>query len=92
VAHTWLTGYIFCMADEPENLVLEHLCAIRAVVEQSQTELRELKVRVGRLEVGTARALAHIQVTLAEHSVRFDGTDERLDRIEKRLGLVDAEG
>jgi hypothetical protein len=92
LANTWLTGYTFCMADEPENLVLEHLRAIRAVVEQSQTELRELKVRVGRLAVGTARALAHIQVTLAEHSVRFDGTDERLDRIEKRLGLVDAEG
>ena len=87
-----LTGYTFCMADEPENLVLEYLRAICAVVEQSQTELRELKVRVGRLEVGTARALAHIQVTLAEHSVRFDGTDERLDRIEKRLGPVDAEG
>jgi hypothetical protein len=78
------------MTDEPENLVLEHLRVIRGVVEETRTELRELKLRVGRLEVGTARALAHIQVTLAEHSIRFDRVDERLDRIEKRLDLADA--
>jgi hypothetical protein len=31
------------MADEPDNLVLEHLRVIRAVVEETREEVRDLK-------------------------------------------------
>ena len=61
------------MAEQPENLVLEHLRHIRGTVDRIAGDVSELRTRVGRLE----RSLAEMHVTLAEHSVRMDKTDAR---------------
>ncbi|MCJ8519704.1 putative nucleic acid-binding Zn-ribbon protein [Pseudorhizobium tarimense] len=67
------------MSPATENLVLEHLRAIRATQEKHSEDLREIKTRLGFLEQQYAN-LSH----------RLDRMDERVPRIEKRLGLLEA--
>lgn len=74
------------MVHEPDSLVLRDLRQIDQKIDNVADELKELKVRVGRVET----SLAQVQVHLAEHSVRMDKIDNRLDRIERRLTLADA--
>jgi hypothetical protein len=78
------------MADEPDNLVLERLRDIRGVLGTLAQDVSDIKSRLGRLESQNAVSLSQIQVTLAEHSVRFDRIDERLARLERRTGLVES--
>ena len=74
------------MPDEPENLILQHLRAIRGDVEAVRSTLAEHTGRLGRLE----RSIADVGVQLADHSVRFDRVNAQLDRVDRRLGLIDA--
>jgi len=74
------------MAESTDNLVLEHLRHIRGAVDALREDMRDLKTRVGRLEINVAQ----IQVALAEHSVRFDRLDARVEPIERRLDLAEA--
>ena len=74
------------MVDEPDDLVLRYLRQIDQKIDNVAEEVKESKVRVGRVET----SLAQVQVHLAEHSVRMDKIDSRLDRIERRLTLADA--
>lgn len=67
------------MTDELHNIIIDHLPAIRASLERVEHDVKDLKFRVGQVEQ-----------TLAHHSSRFDRVDDRLEHIEKRLGLVDA--
>jgi uncharacterized coiled-coil protein SlyX len=79
---------------ETENLVLEHLRAIRADVAALREEVGDVKRRLGNLELQSARSgeqIAHLQVMLAEQSVRADRVDAKLGRIERRLDLADAQ-
>jgi hypothetical protein len=73
------------MADEPDNIVLRFLRQIDQKVDTLAADVKDLKIRAGRIESG----LAQVHVHLAEHSVRMDRIEDRLDRIEKRLSLVD---
>jgi hypothetical protein len=73
------------MADQLDSLVLRYLRQIDQKVDGLADEVKELKVRAGRIET----SLAQVQVHLAERSVRMDRIEDRLDRIE-RLTLVDA--
>ena len=63
---------------EPENLVLHHLRSIDAKLDLVRADVHDLKVRMTHMEEG-----------LAGVNRRLDRADERLDRIEKRMGLVD---
>lgn len=65
--------------EEPHNLILDHLRYVRGSVDRIEHDIKDLKFRVGQVEQ-----------TLVHHSARFDRIDERLQTIEKRLGLVDA--
>ncbi|MCW2308285.1 hypothetical protein [Rhodobium gokarnense] len=67
------------MEPDTENLVLEHLRAIRATQDRHSDDLREIKGRLGLLEEQYAGL-----------SRRIDRLDERVARIEKRLDLQDA--
>mgnify|MGYP001138616616 CR=1 FL=1 len=67
------------MAGEPENLVLEHLRAIRSAVDALREDNREIKTRLGILEQ-----------QYASLSSRMDRIEARLDRIERRLELIEA--
>lgn len=66
------------MSPSTENRVLEHLRAIRATQDKHSEDLREIKGRLGIIEMQYANL-----------SNRLDRMDERVSRIEKRLGLVD---
>lgn len=74
------------MADDIDNLVLQHLRAIRAENERTHQMLFDLTQRVASVE----QKAAHATVDLANINGRLDGLATRLDRIEKRLGLIDA--
>lgn len=75
--------YNVFMTDE---LIIEHLRAIRADTAYIKNDIRDLKFRTGQIE----QTLAQHSTLLAHHSARFDRIDERLSLIEGRHGLVDA--
>lgn len=66
------------MSPATESLVLEHLCAIRATQDKHSEDLREIKGRLGIIEMQYANL-----------SNRLDRMDERVSRIEMRLGLIE---
>jgi predicted nucleic acid-binding Zn-ribbon protein len=75
------------MTDEPDNLVLEHLRAIRADARETRVDMREIKGRVTNLEIVVdALATAHGQMQQS-----IDRLSDRIERIETPLGLVEAE-
>jgi hypothetical protein len=64
---------------EPDNVVIQHPRAIR---EQLDTlNVRQLEMMQG---------LGGVEVSLANLSVRVDRIDACLDRVERRLGLIEA--
>ena len=67
------------MADEPNNIVLAHLPAIREQLDTLNERQLEMLQRLGAVVVG-----------LANLSVGVDRIDARLDRVERRLGLIEA--
>lgn len=74
------------MSPATENLVLEHLRAIRATVDRVSDDMRDVKSRLGILE-------SQVGILTAQYAVvsnRLDRMDERILRIEKRLDLVEA--
>lgn len=70
---------------ETENLVLQHLRAIREQLDTLNERQIEMMQCVGAMEV----QMAHLTTQMANLSVRVDRIDARLDRVERRLGLVE---
>jgi ParB-like chromosome segregation protein Spo0J len=64
---------------EPDNVVIQHLRAIREQLDTLNVRQLEMMQRLGAVEV-----------SLANLSVRVDRIDARLDRVERRLGLIEA--
>lgn len=78
------------MSDNVENLMLEHLKAIRADISSIKADLKENTSRLGRVELaiaGLRRDMAHYDEGSAEQSLRMDRIVDRIERIEKRLDL-----
>ncbi len=71
------------MADDTDNLVLEHLRYIRGRLDTVYNDVRDLKMRMTNLEETGAVASAAI-------NRRLDRMDERIERIERRLDLAEA--
>jgi chromosome segregation ATPase len=67
------------MSEASDNIVLEHLRHMRVVLDNVYQDVRELKTRVTLLEQ-----------QYASMSNRIDRIDIRLERIETRIGLIDA--
>ena len=74
------------MSGEIDSLVLEHLRHIRAVVDGTRQDIKDLTFRVSTLEGN----VASLQAQYAHISARIDRVDGRLENIERRLSLVDA--
>ena len=74
------------MAPEVENLLLEHMRAIRAQLDDLSRGLGELRGHVSSME----RHLANVQTDIAMTHQRLDDQGEQLDRIERRLELTRA--
>lgn len=66
------------LSEIPNALLLEYLKAIQTTLAQLGEDMREVKERLGILEMHYASL-----------SRRVDRMDERITRIELRLGLVD---
>jgi uncharacterized coiled-coil protein SlyX len=80
------------MKDNIENLVLEHLRAIRAGQDGLVERLDRVESRLTNLEVTTAglrRDLAHMYGEVIEQNASYDGLRARIDRIERRLEIRD---
>jgi predicted nucleic acid-binding Zn-ribbon protein len=74
-----------------DNLVLEHLRHIRAVVDATREDVRDLKQRVSAVEValaGMRRDDAGLAEGIAHLAARTDRLSERIERVERRLDLV----
>ncbi len=76
------------MADDIDNIVIEHLRAIRGQLGRMDNQLTD----VGQRMTGLERAVASLGTSLAHHgdagalqAHRIDGLAARLDRIERRL-------
>jgi predicted nuclease with TOPRIM domain len=78
------------MSDNVENLVLEHLRALRAGQDRIENELRDIKSRVSAVETGlngVRRDLVALAEADARLQVTVDRMGDRVDRLERRLEL-----
>nr|WP_294169662.1 hypothetical protein [uncultured Sphingomonas sp.] len=79
------------MADNVENLMLEHLKRFQATLDRVERKQDEMVHRVANLESGQAaimQHLAHLAAADAAQQVSIDSVNTRLDRIERRLELT----
>ena len=78
------------MMENVDNIIIEHLRAIRADIGSIKDDMREVKTRITHLEAGVAglkRDSAHQYDESAAANARFDRITERLEKIERRLDL-----
>jgi hypothetical protein len=68
-----------------DNLVLERLREIRDILGGMQADMGDIKRRLTSLEMSVAR----VHGDFAGQSFRIDRIEQRLARIEGRIGLVD---
>lgn len=80
------------MNENVENLVLEHLRALREESAEVRSDIREIKSRLGSIETSFARFgrdVAHNYSEQVDDRHRLDELSDRIRRIEKRLELVE---
>jgi len=80
------------MADEPPNLVLELLRAMRGDMAEMREDVQEVLTRMSRLEEGQARGRrdqAGDAETLAHLQAQMDRMREEVARIKRRLDILD---
>jgi len=78
------------MTDNIENIVLDHLRALRAGQDRIETGLKEVKQRLTGVESGIAglrRDNVGTQEDVYRQQAVIDAIQDRLQRIEKRLEL-----
>lgn len=86
------------MSDTPDNIILSHLRAIRGdlatLADRFDDFGRRLTALEGEVRLGLSAARstggAREQTNLANVSLRLDGFERRMARIERRLDIVDA--
>ena len=80
------------MTDNVENLVLEHLRALRSDSAETRGDLREIKARLSAMETSLARVgrdTAQNFAEVIEDRHRVDALRERIERIERGVEPVD---
>ena len=80
------------MTDNVENLILEHLRALRGGQDRIEHELREVQSRLSSLEtavIGLRRDIVFTQEDVVRQQLSIDHLKERLNRVERRLELRD---
>ncbi len=80
------------MSEQTENLILEHLRALRGGQGRITDEIKEVKHRLTSLESGIAglrRDGAGTQDDVYRQQASMDRLKERLDVIERRLELAE---
>lgn len=84
------------MTDNTENLVLEHLRALRNELRDFRTktenEFQDVKLRLSAIERNQTKNHADYAELYGDHArqqAAIDRINNRLDKIERRLDLVD---
>jgi tetrahydromethanopterin S-methyltransferase subunit G len=80
------------MAEQVDNLMLEHLKRFQATLDRMERKLDDLTTRVSNLEGSNASIIRHLgdlAAADAAQQVATDNVSRRLDRIERRLELAD---
>ena len=72
------------MTESVENLILEHLRAMRSDLAQIKDDMGTTKLRPTSVE----QQVAHLHTDNAIVHARIDGLEKRLERIERRLELT----
>jgi hypothetical protein len=73
-----------------DNLVLEHLRAVRADVSATRQDVKDLNVRMSNVEQGITllhRDVSNLRSVVAEQGARLDRLTDRVERIEHHLEL-----
>ncbi len=81
------------MIEIVENLVIEHLRAIRNELAQVKDDTSEIKMRLTSIDERLTLAekgIANVHGDFAIIQIRMDKQGDRLERIEKRLELTPA--
>lgn len=72
-----------------DNLVLELLKKIQHDIAGIKADIRDLKLRSNSLEAEVRNGFFHLGETAARQQLAIDRIDERFNRIEDRLNLID---
>jgi len=81
------------MADQTDNLVLEHLRHLRRASDDTHMDLVGIKMRLTKVEGAIGRVtsqICHLQTQIASRTRKIDRMDERPSRSERRLDLIEA--
>ena len=73
------------------ELVLEHLCGLRTVIDSINSKVDQLTARVGGIDQGIAvlhQDVSNLRIIVAEQGTRLDRLTDRVGRIELRLELT----
>ena len=73
------------MTDEPDNVVLQHLRALRADTAAIRRQLTSMGLDIARLRQDAAGDA----ITRSHAAERVDTIEDRLARIEAQLGIAD---
>jgi|KBSMisStandDraft_5_1062788.scaffolds.fasta_scaffold5095262_1 chromosome segregation ATPase len=73
------------MADQPDNIVLEHLRHIRKVLDKLESDVADLKPRI----LGFETTMGHVMAQIGHLQVQIAGQTGRIDRIEGRLDQIE---
>jgi tetrahydromethanopterin S-methyltransferase subunit G len=73
-----------------DNVVLEHLRHIRGGLDALREDVRDVSHRLTSLEIQVSNFVTTETSHYAGLALRMDRTDDRLDRIERRLEIVPA--
>ena len=86
------------MTDNTENLILDHLRAMRASLSKLEDDNTFMKARMSSIEhqaaalhtdmAGLHTDMAGLRTDMANVNQRLDNVESRLDRIERRLELT----
>jgi hypothetical protein len=79
------------MPENLDNLILEHLRAMRSDITALRDDTREVKSRLTSLETAVSamrREIADLYTDVVGQHSRYDRLLERIERIEKRLELT----
>ena len=79
------------MAEQTDNIILEHLKAIRAELAEIKADTSDIKLRLRSVDTSVIelrRNDVHLFEDDARQQVSLDKLIERIQRIEKRLDLI----
>jgi regulator of replication initiation timing len=74
------------MTEEPDNIILRQLRALDDKLDRVLAEVGELKTRMSAME----QHLIGIHLDIASLRERVGNLDSRMERLERRTGLIDA--